>query len=107
MLWFKKKEVIPKHIHNYIKPLGKYYKLYRTQYRTCFDNVRIYERKQCQCGAYKDICISSNEFLPSLYHTEFSEKDFIKEIKQQGIKEEYELNLETNMTSYRTDCFCG
>lgn len=81
--------------------------MHRTSYRNSFDNVRIYERKQCQCGAYTDICISSNEFLPSLYNCDFPEKDFIEEIRQQDIKEEYELNLETGMTSHRTDCFCG
>ena len=95
MWWFKKKKIVEKHIHNYIKSIGKYYKLYRTSYKNCFDNVIIYERRQCQCGAYKDICISSNEFLPSLYEDDSEEKDFIKDIKKNGIKEEYELSLET------------
>ena len=107
MLWFKKKEIIPRHTCYLNKSLGKYYKLYRTSYRNCFDNVRIYERKQCECGAYRDICISSNEFLPSLFNSASEEKEFIQEIKKNGINEEYELNLRTNMQSYRTDCFCG
>lgn len=105
MFWFKKKkEVISKHHCVFWKSLGEYYKLYRTQYRNCFDDVRIYERKQCECGRYTDICISSNEFPPSLYELDFDEKRFIKELRSKGIKEEYEINLQTNMTSNRKDC---
>lgn len=104
-LFKKKKEEVPKHYHGFSISLGKYYKLYRTTYRNCLDTIRIYERKQCECGYYNDICLSSNDFPPSMYEDDSDEKDFIKELKSKGIKEEYEINSETNMTSNRKDCW--
>lgn len=92
MFWFKRKK-INTHEHKYTQIIGFYYKVIKTEYANCFDTVKIYKRKQCDCGDYTDICIASNDFLPSLYFSDYDIKNFTNGLKERGVKEEYEFNL--------------
>ncbi|NHI48064.1 hypothetical protein FDE94_09305 [Clostridium botulinum] len=102
-LFKKEKQPIHEHKFEISNPIGKYYKLYRTEYRNCFDKVVIYIRVKCECGHYADFPLSKDSFLPSLHYSDFEEKQFIENIKKQGIEAEYEINLRTKTVSNRVD----
>lgn len=103
---FKKKEIdiTPKHVHKLDNSLGMYYKLFRTTYRNCLDQIVIYERRHCECGYYKDVVISRDEFPPSMYDSDDDEKDFIELAKAKGVEEEFEINIRTKSLSARSNC---
>lgn len=95
-----------KHTHEFNEEIGKYYVLWRTEYKNDFDIVKIFLRKKCSCGCYKDFFIGRKTFLPSMHKDDSEEKEFIKEIKAKGIEEEYEINIKTNMCLNEKKCSC-
>lgn len=101
--WFKKKEEIPIHKCCYSKSLGHYYKLYRTEYVNRFDEVIVFDRRQCECGNYMDIPISKEEFKPTIARSSYDKEinDYINKLRKLGIKDEIELNLQTGLISDR------
>lgn len=101
--WFKKKEEIPVHKCSYSESLGHYYKLYRTEYTNRFDIVVVYSRMQCECGKYLDIEIGSENFKPTIARSYYEKEinDYINKLKNLGIKDEIELNLQTKLMSNR------
>lgn len=103
--FFKNKK--RKHTHEFNEEIGKYYVLWRTEYTNSFDEVRIFIRKRCSCGCYKNFFISRNTFLPSMHNDDSEEKEFIEKIKKQGIEEEFEINIRTNMYLNGRNGSCG
>lgn len=94
-----------KHIHEFYKSIGTYYKLYLASNEKKFDEVRVYDRRFCLCGEHEDVLISTDQFLPKMYHNDIDEKVFINKIEKIGIEGELEFNLKTNTISRRDDDF--
>lgn len=86
---FKKKY---KHEHEF-ENLGLFYKERLTEYRNCFDEIKVYRKEQCRlCGCIQDVLLSSEEFIPELYEGRDDRKDsYIKHLIDRNIKLEIDL----------------
>ena len=78
--------------HEY-ETVGLFYKEYLTEYRNCFDSISVYMRRRCKkCGDVYDARLSSETFVPELYHDRDERKDmYIDGLKEKGIGLEIDL----------------
>ena len=70
--------------------VGKFYKEYLTEYKNSFDSIKAYVKRECKkCSCTTDVLLSSEEFVPELYHGRDERKEeYIKHLTDLGFTSE-------------------